>query len=100
MLDIARPVKGGTPSGTRDPSDGQTNTGPGDTPAYNEDDDFDVGQTLSAFPGGGADDSAMGTIVYASAGGPNVTVTFRNEEDANALGTTNDCFFTGTATIG
>lgn len=81
-------------------TDSGGDTGPTDTPAYRDDDDFDLAQNVSAFPGGGADDSAQGSLVYANPNGQNVSVTFRNEEDADALGSANDCFFNGTAIIG
>jgi hypothetical protein len=79
-------------------TDSGTDTGPSDTPVYGEDDDFDI---LNAFQvlGASTDDGTQGNLVFTNPAGTVITITYRGEEDPNGLGSTNDCFFTGRATV-
>ncbi len=78
---------------------GGGNTGPVDTPSFLDNDDFDALESLAVLTAA-TDDGVQGQLVFISPTGPVVTVVFRGEEDTNALGGANDCFFNGTATFG
>jgi hypothetical protein len=74
------------------------NKDPGNLPFYRQDNDLDPGDNFPIMSAGN-DDSAQGTLVYTSAAGSTVSVTFQSEEGGAFAGTT-DCLFTGTAMAG
>jgi hypothetical protein len=63
---------------------------------YDDDNDFDVGQSINVLVG--ADTRITGTLTYTNAFGSVVTLTYMAEEANNALGGSADCFFIGEAT--
>lgn len=71
------------------------NRDPGNLPFYRQDNDLDPGDNFAIMTAPN-DDSAQGTLVYSSASGSHVSVTFQSEE-GGAFGGTVDCLFAGTA---
>ena len=71
------------------------NRDPGNLAFYRQDNDFDPGDNF-ALMSAGNDDSSQGTLVYSSATGPDVSLTFQAEE-GGAFGGTTNCLFAGTA---
>jgi hypothetical protein len=68
----------------------------GSTAFYNEQDDFDTGETVE-ITASGEGDSNQGTLSYTTPGGSVVTATFASEEEDQ---NDKDCSLWGTATAG
>jgi hypothetical protein len=70
------------------------------SPEFNGDNDFDIGQTVNVLPGADdGDHDVEGTLTYTRPQGTIVTVQYMAEEFLDGLGTSNDCFFVGSATV-